>query len=414
MSNINSNSKEIDFNSMTEEEMQKMLDLIRAKQRTHVNKDDNRLLSFAMVNSSREFFQMLNITTTIGYLYQRNDEWLSPTNLPLLSTETLQKNPSLLETPQHVLDSKVPQLIDDYETRRMTQYKREIVLEFLDSVFQFNPKNHLRSAAEKTIDPSVVSRSADNAKKRNVTLVVSKRDGSVREIPHRNEAVDSANVETKGETYAKETIPPVELVYNYNRYYEEHYDNYRALVFKLYSLIPDFEMSIQPINVYSGENALETARLDVEAAQDKLDLPVYVTSFGKWASLAPTAANRANIEAMGKGMDILNKIIENAKNGTKLGSELLKHRVTKAKQENVRREGEHAHAMQSYRRDFAPDSKLATDDATDAPTVSESLQIDEDEFLRVDVWNASDGLKVKKDTIYIEPSTPREIQKQQQ
>lgn len=398
-------SDSIDFDNMTEEEMQNMLNAIRAKQRTHLNKDDNRLLTFSVVNSSDDFFKMMNITTTIGYLYQQNDEWLYPTNIPLVSTETLKKDPSLLDTPSHIT---VRQVMEDYETRRATQYKREIVLEFLDSIFQFNPKSHLRSAAAKTVDPAVVSRAADSARKREVTLVVSKKDGSVHEIPHRNEVVDKAKPEEKGETYAKETIPPVELVYNYTRYYDEHYDKYRELVFKLYSMIPDLDMSIQPIQVYSGDNAKELARLDAEATQDKLQLPVYAVGFGKWACLAPTAANRASVEAMGKGMDILNKIIQNAKDGTKLGSELLKHRVTKAKQENVRREGDHAPAMQSYRRDFAADSKLLASDEDTITQVLSNAETINDDLLEVNVWTSS-ATTTKKDTIYIEPSTPREI-----
>lgn len=109
---------------------------------------DSELLLFMFTPMARDYMIKLLTTSMIGYLFRANDEKDVPDGVPVVSVYDFIKDESLLDDPKPV-SKDIPvsqQLLDDYAKARKLMAKKIIVAEFLESLFQYNPDEHVRSA----------------------------------------------------------------------------------------------------------------------------------------------------------------------------------------------------------------------------------------------------------------------------
>ncbi len=103
----------------------------------------NCYCNLSITQPAREFDFVLSMLGQQGYIMKALDEYLVPEGVPTYSVADYVDNPSILATPQNMIDKKDSLGIAKYEyARRAMKYKARIYA-FLESLFQFNPNEHV-------------------------------------------------------------------------------------------------------------------------------------------------------------------------------------------------------------------------------------------------------------------------------
>jgi hypothetical protein len=315
------------------------------------NKDDNfTCLSFT--NLRKEYINKLAITGMVGYLYRKCDEYgrlfkdvvehvddmevtekqvlkaqkkLDIVQQEIISTirernalstvveklttiddqmkTTYKENPSSLseddvkEMTDHflttyeetqtliTLNKKIVELEAERE-RAQGVGKRYIIKEFLNSQFNFNPDKHVRSSYTAAGD---------------------------------------------GKSAISKFIPPDDTFHNLQYYMDSNYEEIRGVAERIYKLKPDLDVGIIPYGTFATEADADDF---VERNKTGTIASVITLKNGKWNFLESFKANRECIEAY-RGT-IVDDILEQVKEDTKLGGELTRDRALRRRTENIK------------------------------------------------------------------------------
>ena len=115
---------------------------------SEVTSDENDLLLFMFTPMAKDYMIKLVTTSMIGYLFRANDEKDVPDGVPVVSVYDYIKDESLLDDPEPV-NKNTPvskDMLEDYAKARSLMPGKIAVAEFLESLFQYNPDNHVRSS----------------------------------------------------------------------------------------------------------------------------------------------------------------------------------------------------------------------------------------------------------------------------
>lgn len=184
--------------------------------------------------------------------------------------------------------------IDDMEEERETLMgigKRFIIKQFLDEQFNFNPDKHVRAS------------------------------------------YSDQKASTSGEVYISKFIPPKDTFHNFQYYMDSNYEELSGVTQHLYGLAKtDLDVAILPCGVFPS---LEEADDFVQRNKDLVISDIRTLKVGKWNLIEAYKANRDAIEAY-RGT-IVEDILEQVKEDTKIGSELTINRVTKRRREKAKK-----------------------------------------------------------------------------
>jgi len=164
--------------------------------------------------------------------------------------------------------------------------KRYIIKEFLDSQFNFNPDKHVRSSYTSNVD---------------------------------------------GKSAISKFVPPDDTFHNFQYYMDSNYEEIRGVTERLYKLTPDLDVGIIPYGSFKSE---EDADDFVERNKTGTIASIITLKNGKWNFLESFKANRERIEAY-RGT-IVDDILEQVKEDTKLGAELTRDRALRRRTENIK------------------------------------------------------------------------------
>lgn len=335
----------------------------------------DRWTCLSFVNMSQEYMKKLLITATVGYLYRRCDEYgrkfkdtvENMDDMAAAEAQVIKNQARLVELETSIIatikerdalaarvaedepkeeenrllynarktemvESKILELrnfaselikakdelrLKNREITRLEEEmeaiqgfgKRFIIRQFLDEQFRFNPDKHVRS--------SYVSRNAKS--------------------------------NTPGAAYVDKFTPPDDTFHNLQYYLDSNYEELRGVTNRVYRTTPNLEVAILP---YADFSSKEEANEFVDRNKDSVIADIRTLQYGKWNLVDAFVNNRDKIEAYRGTVveDILNQI----RDDTKIGAELVKNKATRRARETIRELGPVPKAVQSYMTDHVP------------------------------------------------------------
>jgi len=142
---------------------------------------------------------------------------------------------------------------------------------------------------------------------------------------------------------AKETapeltiLPPDDTFARWNRYTEANYECLRQATDDIYCEKADFEFAIAPLEVFSGptkEEAMEKYEVFKTKYANELEVELRAVDFGNWSLLGPWQQNREVMDFYNENTELLKRIIEQAKEDSRVGQKLMTKRTKKEKKKS--------------------------------------------------------------------------------
>ena len=222
-------------------------------------------------------------------------------------------------------------------------------------------------------------------------------------------------------------IPPADTFHRWNYYMEVNMEEIRSVVSSLYHEKPELDFAINVYETAEGTmDELEKKKKEfIVKHNDELCSDLKIVPMGKWAFLGDFKANREKIDFYNRHTEILKRIMDEHEGGKKLGSDLMKKRVKKAKSKNIEEEGKDAKILEEYKKQVADLSAMgatrvldanerrAIEDAKKAIKDLEEVKDVPDDAIQVNVYvHDTEKGEVIKNKIYTEasePPTPAEV-----
>jgi hypothetical protein len=401
-----------------------------------------KFLNFSITQITHEYWKKLITTSMIGYLNRMCDEWKVPTGVPVVSVYEYLENPSLLDTPELVLQKDNKPMMYDYEFNRDWMKKRLIVKEFLEEMFQFNPDEHVRSAyrpnykdQNRTPLDTMAARIAINTacakdadlradralndsvngvKTKKVKRTIKGKDGKIktiiREVPVENvpptpEAptlrtpLDQSMADPNAFSTVTNMIPPQDVFHRFKMYMTENFESLREAVLALYCEKPEFELAINP---YSWHDNRDDAEKFKKQHADEVITEVFTAESGKWNFFDSFKKQRESVNFYNKNTIILEEMVKQIERDERLGQDLMAKRVEKEKAKNVIEAGPDAENFKKWVEENTELTKLGAKyigDMADEDTPENAIE--------VPVWKiAKGGLELTKDKFFSQAEAP--------
>lgn len=187
-------------------------------------------------------------------------------------------------------------MLDEEE---IPENEKQIINKFMGKYLEFNPDIHVKSSYNKK-----------NAKD--------------------TERPDMATLDRE----LVKHIAPEDTFRRWKLYHEANYDALRVATQTLYAEKPDIEHAIIVYEKFSGKTAQQDADEFIKKYKDDFKTDVFTIRKGKWAFIGPFAANREKVNIYSKDSEILEELLKKREEEMKLGQDMLKNRVKKAKKEH--------------------------------------------------------------------------------
>jgi hypothetical protein len=445
LSEIENVLQDLDDETVSEIESEKLTKLrqdINPYGRT-IEGSDN-YLTFSYTNLKENYNNKLNTTAMIGFLNRLCDEWHVPDGIPVIPVYDFVKDPNSIHDfyKNWVLDDKMKKQIKENEE---WMYKRVVVKEFLEEMFQYNPDEHVRSSYKpqpkdkdrKIIDTPAANLAIQKLKKKDLkfreqmlqfdrvsklsnmaTSVHSDEKDTKLSNPSLNEFQNTKLV-LPGYHYSLmdfkswsdedknclrrvcEMIPPEDTFHRFKHYLESNYDKLREAVLYLYCDKPEFDIAFNP---YSWHKTEEEAENFQKKHKNEVIADIYKAHSGKWNFVAPFEKVRQSMKYFNENTIVLEEIANQIERDAKIGHELMKNRIRKQKRKNIAEEGPDAEAFAKWK------AQNKTLESMGAEHVNQESYADDecpDDGVQIDVFRISKGgLELKKDKFYSKAVAP--------
>ena len=413
----------------------------------------NQYVNFSITQISHEYWKKFMISAFIGYLHRMNDEWKVPEGVPVTTVYDYLDDPTKIDTPKQVIEKAYKPTIDNYEMNKEWMKKRLVVKEFLEEMFQFNPEEHVRSAyrpnradqTRKVINTPAGKRAIEHLKKtdaafrgkeelhenveaaksaneqkdttpkrtKKIRKVIKGKDGKKKVIftevkADKEETVDTSSkiVEGKDPTIAstvREFLPPQDMFGRFKMYYTSNFEELRDFVRDAYCEKPDLELAINPYSVHDAE---DDAELFKKKHKNEVIAEIFTAHTGKWNFFDTFKEQRENVNFYNDNTIVLEEIMKQLESDERLGQDLMKKRVAKAKAKNVVVDGPDADSFKKWRDQNSTIQDLGAEHIGDV--VNDDCP---DDAVQVDVWRiAKGGTELTKDHFYSAAEAPTFVQ----
>jgi hypothetical protein len=332
----------------------------------------DHVLTCSYTDLRKEYLLKLLTTTFIGYLNRACDEWNVPDGMVPVPVYEYLQDPSKLIT----IEAKIPEK-DRVENRKWLE-KRIIVKEFLEDLFQFNPDKHVRSAyrpnpedpqRQEVLDTPAAQLAIEHGKKTDMEFSERMKQHEARtaggmRIKEKSKTawqqaqkacgLNKTPEELKSEPLPKDQmleenvttmIPPHDIFYRLNNYYESNYEELRKAVEILYCEKPDLETAINP---YDWHSSREEADDFINKHKNEVISPIFAVPSGKWGLLGPFKNVRDSVRYYNDNTIVLEEIMKQRESDGKLARDLVKKRIAVKKRENIKEAGEFDPAFISW------------------------------------------------------------------
>ena len=251
-----------------------------------------------------------------------------------------------------------------------TQIANRIISDFLGEFLEYDPDLHVKSVYNKTAI-ELDEHGKDKVEKERLTLdkmkakpVVNSEDKElydrIVQSPERIKTVlnvmrcpELAQVpahfihylapldKTHDARPAIEHIPPQDTFYRWNTYAEANFEELREATNTIYHDKPDLDFMLMVYNTWEGTTEANKQAFDdfIKEYEERIISDTKLITVGKWTLLGDFKKNRENIQFYNKNTEIIQRILDKYSEDKKLGKDLMKKRVKRAKAQNIKRLG---------------------------------------------------------------------------
>lgn len=218
--------------------------------------------------------------------------------------------------------------------------KRLIVRKFLDEMFQFNPDKHVRSAySYNPLDPE--RKIPKQVKTKSKRFIKGKSGKIIKLASREKKSKEDENKHTKH-------IPPFDTFFRWQYYMDTNYEEIRSAVRDLYCEKPDLEFAINPYNQFDNEG---DAKKFVQKHKNEVIADILTLTNGKWNLTGSFKKNRDRINFYNEKTAVIEEIFKQIETDKKLGADLMRKRVKRKKAENIKETGVEPQEFKQYRKE---------------------------------------------------------------
>ena len=288
----------------------------------------NKFYAYSLINLHEEYLKKFLMTSLIGFLYRRGDEWGVPDGdyvMPIEEMDIQQIKKDYIA--ENVIDGKVVLRQErkvgvsggegfSQEETKYNKFKRAIIREFLDELFVYNPDLHVRSAYQ--------SNKEDPERK-----VIGKSKSKKTPVPE-----TSQPKLTKHQEYLRTTshIPPADLFHLFNYYINSNVDALRIATRDLYCEKPDLD---HLLIIYKDFDTMEQYNDFVHKHEDDVTADIRCATQNQWTFQAMFGRNVDRRQFYNKNTRILQEMLDHVEAGQKLGRDMMQKRIKRKKDQNI-------------------------------------------------------------------------------
>lgn len=358
-----------------------------------VKTKDEESVSISYTNMRLEFTKRLVVTSMIGYIMRNITEYGVPEEVKPVDLEDYQTDPSVADPPAFVKD---PTLLGKYEENKRGMAERISIYNFMKSIFDFDPDRHVTSALQtNTADPT---RKVPNtaAVKRALLARKNASRASVKAASYEAKVTDATlEPTTEVEKAVYGMIPPLDTFAKYDRYLEEHYEQYMDAVHNIYGIQPDIDFCVI---VYDKHDSEDEAKVFKERYMEQVIAPITNIKKNHWVALGPYRQNREKVDFFNRHTEVLKEMMDQRERDSHVATDIMKKKIKDKKAKNVAEAGPDDKEFRKYIKDNKPEiSKMGGEHITDIKDDEED-ECPED-AVEVNVFSVGDGgrdLKVHK------------------
>ena len=355
----------------------------------------------SVVNMREDYLRKFTITALIAFLYRRLNEYV-PSYVIKSEEYTRKKLDELGERTQEERDALRAQA-----EKHIAEYKaqtREVIGEFLASMFAFDPDKHIRRApttfsasALDVITQTARAKDAEVAKYVDSVRAASAArsahcarsactedyaahidesasimhrainlfDGAIKAASCASAAplpdlVRAARMATEARDLiapmintrltdetsgALATLPPADLYYHFSRYIDSHYEHLRLMTDELYFPNPDIDNIMM---FYDSFPTQEEAQEFVRVHEAEFSAEPLVVENGAVTILGPFRENRERVDFYNKNTEVLRVMMEQITKDQKIGTAITNKTIDASKRKNVREAGPDDPGLEQY------------------------------------------------------------------
>lgn len=324
---------------------------------------------------------------------------------------------------------------------------KKIIQGFVDSIFEYDADKHVKSAADNNLENSPDAE-YDNHDPERPTMKLLK---AATQYPEHSDIFSDRTtynscmyllnnkpellkkLASDPDKYKKELtpireaheliehMPPMDTFHRWNYYQEVNMEEIRSVVSHVYHEKPVFDYAMIIYDTFEGTEEEIDANRKKFAMQynEELCSDLKVVPVGNWVVLGDYKKNRDTIDFYNRHTEILKRIMDEHESGKKLGKDLMKKRVKKAKAKNIQEAGTDAEILKEYKkqvqdltamgavRALKPEEKDELENAKKNIKDHEDLQDCPDDAVRVNVFTHDTATgKLEKSKFYTKSEEP--------
>ncbi len=165
-------------------------------------------------------------------------------------------------------------------------------------------------------------------------------------------------------------FPPADTFHRWVYYTQVNYEELRTVTEALYPERANLDFMLAIWKTFEGTRDEVTQGFEhhCERFRDTTPAPIKSVDLGRWTFIGDFKKNRENINFYNSNTEVLKRILDQKTEDEKLGRELMRNRVHKAKAENIAATGADAAGLGDYRRAVAASGGAKIAPALDAAT----------------------------------------------
>lgn len=278
--------------------------------------NEEKDLKNAVAELKAEFFN----DTKVHSLLTPSEEAKSKTPLRLLLAQKW-KSWKLDDKVAHITDEEYEGIVQgvkqtlgiEVTKEEKTDEWKDQMEEFLNSLFKYNPDNHVRCAYYPNYNKKMV------------------REVRTQEDREKWEDDVKKHREEVQEKYERTVIPPQDTFFRMNRYIDNNYEAIRQATDDIYDVTPGSEHAFAPLKFFKGkpEEVQKNFQKFKEMYNDEFDLDLFLLNMGNWTMIDSWEANRDKIDFYSEKTEIVKRIIDRSKQDARDGKKLMEKRITK-------------------------------------------------------------------------------------
>lgn len=265
---------------------------------------------------------------------------------------------------EEYIDMEEKTAVEEQNCMLQAEEEKEIINRFLNNLFKYDPEVHATNSF--------------NIKMANV------------DVERQNTGDGDVWNHVPNDTYNR-----------FQMYYDVNYEMLRKAVMHLYAEKPDIEVAI---NVFDSFDSLDQAKDYVEKNKSKVVTNIYTLTNNKWNLLGSFKENRQRMDFYNKNTVILENILKQQEEDAKVGKELLKKRVKKVKNKNIKTYGKDDPKFQIYKQqnlEGVYDTTITkiTENENETITVEREIEVSDTGASVDDDGVPEDALEIKVTTV---------------